>query len=208
MSDGVLALVSALSGVFVSGVFVSGVFVSGVFGLVYIGYQQRLQDQSGEKASLARLVTEVLHRSSAFALRVQVLSATVEQRSGLGEGVDVALRVRKPVEMRELYDWLAMDWAPLDAAWSEMWTSANQEIVTATNAVVQAANDVLELAVEPQTDLPWRQAVRSYILGRRWSAAHQQLVDDAVHRLALNRKSLTILAREKLDLPAIDSFIN
>lgn len=60
----------------------------------------------------------MLSRSMAVMTAAQALGLTMKTRSGLGEGVDVAMRLRKPADPMELHDWLAKDMAPLTEAWS------------------------------------------------------------------------------------------
>ncbi|MCW2539252.1 MAG: hypothetical protein JWN95_977 [Frankiales bacterium] len=57
------------------------------------------------------------------------MAGTAKLRSGFGEGIDIATRIRKPLDPLQLHDWIAQEFDPLNTAWSEIWTSGDQELV-------------------------------------------------------------------------------
>jgi hypothetical protein len=69
-------------------------------------------------------------------------------RSGLMEGVDIVLlRLRKPVDALEIYDWQAPDLVPLNAALNEVWTRWDQEGIRLANDLVNKCMDLLAASV-------------------------------------------------------------
>lgn len=54
--------------------------------------------------ALAAAVTEMLSRSMTVLFRAQSIGLQVQLCSGLSEGIDVTLGIRKPADAQELYD--------------------------------------------------------------------------------------------------------
>lgn len=81
-----------------------------------------------------------------FALRAQTLYLTAILRSGIGEGLDIVLHHRKPVDPMELADWLAVDLKPMLEAQCLIEATAGEELVRAAADLVLAAMAVLEKA--------------------------------------------------------------
>jgi hypothetical protein len=83
----------------------------------------------------------------------------IRYRSGLMEGVDIVLlRLRKPVDALELYDWQAPDLVPLNAALNELWTRWDQEGIRRANDLVNKCADLLgaSVALTPASTLRQR----------------------------------------------------
>lgn len=85
---------------------------------------------------LLTAVTAMLSRSMAVMTRAQAMGLQMRLRSGLGESIDVATRLRKPADALELHDWMATDMAPLNEAWSVIWARGDQETVRLANALL------------------------------------------------------------------------
>ena len=79
-----------------------------------------------------------------FALRVHALYLTAVVRSGIGEGLDIVLYYRKPIDPMELADWPAVDLKPMLEAQSLIEITAGEELVRAASTLVLAAMGVLE----------------------------------------------------------------
>jgi hypothetical protein len=97
----------------------------GSLGVVF--YQVRLRGKSAESDAMA---------------------ATETAKFRSGEGVDVATRQRKPVDLFELHDWLDQDFGPLRTAWSEPWSRGDQQLVAAGNRLMSACADVVTAATD------------------------------------------------------------
>jgi hypothetical protein len=54
----------------------------------------------------------MLSRSVAVMMRAQAIGQQMRLRSGFIEGLDVTLGVRKPADVLEFHDWLAVDYGP------------------------------------------------------------------------------------------------
>lgn len=63
---------------------------------------------------------QLTSRSLTFAARAQALRDVMQLRSGLKEGLDVAVGRRRPVDLLELHDWISKDFAPVNDAWSKI----------------------------------------------------------------------------------------
>ncbi|MHB8319012.1 MAG: hypothetical protein ACYDEP_07285 [Acidimicrobiales bacterium] len=79
-----------------------------------------------------------------FALRAQALYLTAVFRSGIGEGLDIVLYHRRPIDPMELADWLAVDFRPMLEAQSLIEVTAGEELVRAAADLILAATTVLE----------------------------------------------------------------
>ncbi len=86
--------------------------------------------------------------ASAFVLRCTALYQTTILRSGITEGLDIALHHRKPTDPMELADWLGKDLGPMLAAQSVIKLSGNEELMRSAADVVLAAMEVLGKASE------------------------------------------------------------
>lgn len=107
--------------------------------------QARWRTSEDRRQHLASACSDVLSASMLVAHRARVLDSTIQVRSGLTEGLDVALHHRKPVDPMQLYDWLSQDLAALHKAVSEVWLRGGGEISrTASDIEVQCAR-LLEL---------------------------------------------------------------
>ncbi len=82
--------------------------------------QRRREAEGALKRERAAAYGELLARSLALAGRVQTVRGMLPLRSGLDEGLNILLRLRKPLDLFELYDWLGQDMGPLQDAWSKI----------------------------------------------------------------------------------------
>jgi hypothetical protein len=87
-------------------------------------YQQRRIDRREARASLGSACTELLTRSASLVHRAQVLSLEARFRTGLAEGVLIALGREKPLRAMQLLEWLLTDLEPAYKAWSGVWVGA------------------------------------------------------------------------------------
>jgi hypothetical protein len=134
-----------------------------------VWFQQWRQARSADQDALHAAIGEIMSRSQAIASRARAIGEVMKQRSGLPEALDIVMRHRKPVDIFELHDWLAQDFAPLNDALSEIWTRGDQDCVRLANEVVDKCGDVIGAggALEPARSL--RDRVRKYVIGERWT---------------------------------------
>jgi hypothetical protein len=137
------------------------------FGVFWL--QDRRQRKAADKAALHKAMSDLLSRSLAVAMRARAMGETMKSRSGLTEGVDVALRQRKPVDQLELHDWMAQDVAPLNEALTEIWTRDNQAGVRLANDVVSKCMDLLGASTTIQGPSTSRERLRRWAVGVRWT---------------------------------------
>lgn len=126
-----------------------------------------------------------------------VLRLTQELRSGVGEGIDVALRVRKPLDPFELGQWMRNDLEPMYSAWSEVWTVGTPEAVTLGNRVVDLVGQIVG---ESTTKGEARHPVATWLLGAKWTEEQVEEWHDLVGLLASARRDLADLARRETGL--------
>lgn len=139
----------------------------------------------------------------AFAFRAHALYLTSIFRSGIGEGLDVVLYHRKPLDPMELSEWLSTDLRPMLAAQSLIEVIADEDLVRSAADLVLAAMTVLERAsnlappaVEPATLLRERirRRLRTLVPLRR-DPEVEQGIQEAVRALGRQLRQFARLTR-------------
>lgn len=146
---------------------------------------------ASRRSAYARLLSVtgiIVH--SAWMLRV-----TQDIRSGLGEGIDVAFRLRKPIDPIEFDTWMRRDLEPLYGAWSDVWTVGSEEAISIGNQVVELAGEVLGSATRKGEA---RGQVATWALGEKWTAQQFDEWFDIVRDLGVARRLLATLARQEI----------
>src|SRR4051812_47603443 len=196
LNDAVLAATSALAAAAVTSTASLGV----------VAYQERKRERAGKRAELSRAYVNLLARSMGIGLRARTMGEIMKVRSGLAEGIDVATRLRKPVDLQELYDWQAQDWDPMNEAWAAVWTRADAEGVRLANAVVAAAADLIGVSTARQPVDTTLERVRRWALGDRWTEEMLTEHQRSIELLARSRKELAEHARNVLGSQPADLF--
>ena len=173
-------------------------FLTGLASLGVVAYQEWLRSRAGDRDALATAVIEMLSRSLAVAMRAQAAAETVRLRSGLSEGVDIAIRLRKPLDLFEFHDWMAQDMAPLNTAWSVVWAHGDQEMVRLANALLSACSDLIGISTPTQPTATYLERFRRYVVGERWTAEQRAESQHALEEVAHARKRLAEHARQEL----------
>lgn len=173
-------------------------FLTGLASLGVVAFQQWLAGRSSDADALISAVNEMLSRSMAIAMRAQAMADQMRIRSGLGEGVDVTMRVRKPADLLELHDWMAQDLAPMNAAWSVVWARGDQEMVRRANALLAKCSDLIGAGTTTQAATSYRERIRRYVIGERWTDKERGESQQALKDVAHARKDLAEYARQKL----------
>lgn len=197
MTNGQLAVIIAALGA-------SFLTVCGSLGVVWL--QESRRGKAADKDALSATVGQILSRSQEVAMRAQTMGQTMKVRSGLIEGLDIAMHHRKPVDPLELHDWMAQDLAPLSAALSQIWTRWDQEGVRLANDVVGKCMDLLGASTANQPARTGMDRVRRWAVGERWTAEMLADNDRAVKDLALSRKRFAEYARGHLGSGPADLF--
>lgn len=180
-------------------------FLTSLGSLGVVGYSERKRSQASDRDALHRAVLELLTRSIAVALRADAMRNAIRFRSGLMEGVDIVLlRLRKPVDALELYDWQVPDFVPLNAALNEVWTRWDQQGIRLANDLVNKCMDVLGASVAPAPDGTVRQRLRQAVIGERWTMQMQEAYEGTRQDMLQARRRFADYARATLKLDAAD----
>jgi hypothetical protein len=116
----------------------------GSFGVVWT--QRRHDAKTGATAAKFTAYNDMQTRALSFAFRAQALGGAGRFRSGISEGLDVALRMRKPADILELYDWLDAEGGPMREVYSRICAVGSQAAVNAATRLLGDANAVLGAA--------------------------------------------------------------
>lgn len=119
-----------------------------IFGTFWLErWRMSRADRGASNDKLSEACVQMSSHALALALRAHTLYLTAVLRSGIGEGLDVALHLRKPIEPMELSDWLFADVRPmLDAQSVIEVTSGNELLIRSAADLVLAAMTVLDKA--------------------------------------------------------------
>lgn len=123
------------------------------------------QDRLG---ALVLACDQVISSALKLALRSESLRKTMFVRSGLTEGIDIALHHRKPIDPMELGDWLMIDLGPMLDAQSRIWVYGNRDLIQGAAAVIEAAREVLAKSTSIASLTALNEAAAS---GHRFTAA-------------------------------------
>jgi hypothetical protein len=137
---------------------------------------------------------ELLNWSFALANRIRAAGDTMRLRTGLGEGVQVLLRQRKPLDLMELYDWFELDFRGMRDAWSCIWTTGTQAAIDSADRLVDATVDLMSVATaSPQRC--WVVKVYGSLVGESWSKEQLEAYDTAARRFVDERVQFAQLVR-------------
>ena len=171
-----------------------------------VWFQDARRGRASGRDALRTAVLDLLTRSMTVATRAHSLGEMMKVRSGLIEGLDVAMHHRKPVDHLELHDWMAQDVAPLNEALSVLWTRWDQEGVRLANDVVGKCMDLLGASTAMQPTRSGWERINKWVSGERWTPEMREAHQLALKGLADSRKRLAEYARADLGYGAIDLF--
>lgn len=103
-----------------------------------------------QESDLKTACVQIISSAQKLSHRAGALHETMITRSGLGEGINVTLGLRKPADQLELIDYLMLDMGPMLAAQAVVWLAGDEKLITAASDVVLCAGDV----VAKSTTLP------------------------------------------------------
>ena len=182
-------------------------------------WRERRAQKKADADRLRNSCVQMASHAMSFALRAQALYFTGIDRSGIKEGLDVALYHRKPLDPRDLMDWLLIDMGPMLEAQSLIEVSADEELARTAGDLIQAANVVLEKTTDglkqsvsevrqPQAT-PWRQ-VASYLrplIPLRRDHKVEDAINLAVKGVVLQLRQFGRVTRERLGVNDPDAVI-
>lgn len=178
--------------------------LTGLASLGLVAFQEWRRGKASDQDALRAAIGELLARSLALTLRAEVIAAALKNRSGLREFLDVMMHHRKPVDMLEVHDWMAQDWAPLNTALSDLWTRCDQEGMRLANDVVGRCGDLLRISVALQPARTRTERVQRWAAGERWTPELLADFQYAVKEHAQARKRFANYARAKLGQQSTD----
>ncbi len=169
--------------------------------------RDRIQGQRDRRASLQaackQAYGQMLTGCAIFMLEVGGVHLAMEVRSGLKEGVDIALRQRKPIDPLELVDRLIAHSQPLFDAWSTIWSVGTPEAIAAANVVMNWSTKALTMHTRPGAA---RSPLATYVLGQKWTDEQMQQAQEAMVGLGNARKRLAEIARKEFGMEKTDLF--
>lgn len=196
MSPAELAVFAALGGSALTGMATLGI----------TWFREWLRGRAADRDTLGQAITQMLSQSMAVMMTVQAMGQTMRIRSGLGEGLDVATRLRKPADPMELYGWLAKEIAPLNEAWSVIWLRGDQGTIRLANELLNACSEVIGEGTQRQPTANVGVWLRRWAVGERQTPEMEAELQAAIRTVARARERLAQHARRKLGLPAAELF--
>jgi hypothetical protein len=175
--------------------------LTGILGLGTILLQEWLRRVDALRHERRRAYSRLLAVTGVIAHTSHALHLAMEVRSGAGEGLDVALHLRKPIDPLELDARLREDVVPLYEAWSDVWTVGTQEAVTAANQAVELAGEVITRATPEGAG---RTRLGARFLGEKWTREQLDAWETAINEMGKARRALASVARREAKLPVAD----
>lgn len=157
--------------------------------------REQLQTER-RRAYSALLAVSGLIIHSAWMLRLMI-----NFRSGASEALDIAFRLRHPIDPLEVDERLRKDLVPLYRAWSDVWTVGSTESIPLANQVVDLAGHVIGLATERDEN---RGPLTRAVLGEKWTEEKYNVWLEATESLSKARRDLARLARDELGIEPVD----
>ncbi len=172
--------------------------IIGTFGLQ--AYRDGGAKQDQRRLERRDAYAQLLATSMTVAYLGGVHHLAMQLRSGLGEGIDIALRIRRPLDPFELGELNLRYLQPLNEAWAHIWAIGSPDAVKAGNSVVDkcaAYFGVVSELGKARTG-PWARFRSS-----KWTPEQVRKQEAALRELAVARKELAEVTRRELgSLPA------
>jgi hypothetical protein len=169
-------------------------------------WRLRRAAKSADTDRLREACVQMGGHALSFALRAHALYLTAVVRSGIGEGLDVVLYHRKPLDPMELADWLAVDLKPMLEAQSLIEITAGEELVRAASGLVLAVMGVLEKASSVTSGSPgpgaslWARLAARFqaLVPLRRDPEVEKAIQQAVRELGRELRKFARVTRERL----------
>ena len=188
-------------------VVVAGLGSSALTGLVALAVSERQSSHRKreiERGERRRAYSSLLASSWELVELANGLHNAIAIRSGLIEGLDVALRVRDPVDPLELAQKMITAQRPLMSAWSEIWTIGSNEAIELGNELVTRCARVLSVATERGKG---RSTLARFFAGEKWTLEQLGVWGEEVRRAGEARRALALCARRELGAPVAEVFV-
>jgi|SRR5665213_1194725 len=177
----------------------SGLTFLGTFGLQRLAERRAAQHAltNRRRQAYADLVTGALD----FVMFIGILRAAAKIRSGIGEGLDVATRTRKPVEPFDIMDRMRSAMKPVNDAVNEVWIVGTPAAIALANRLQREVTTVLDKGSALGTG---RSKAATFFKGIAWSPEEERVINDAIIAVGETRREIAQLARLELGLDAAD----
>ena len=129
-----------------------------------------------------------------YLLRAQAVGLVVRLRSGVAEGFNVLLGLRKSVDPFDLYQWMTTDLRVVNTAWSHVYVVGSQSGVDAADRLLDACADFMSAAMAMDQT---RRAVARAVRGERPSKRQEEELQSTLRRVAVERVNLARVARSE-----------
>lgn len=165
--------------------------------------RQRHSHDDSLRTACERLITAAMM----IAHRAQILQTTGVFRSGIGEGLDIATRVRKPLDPIDIGEYLMPDTESLWSAQAAVRSLGDGELMLQANEVTAAAMKVLDLSSVPvpapvDSSLGSRVEAKLRSLQRaKLDPAREEEKTRAIGRLGYECRVFSQLVRKRLGTP-------
>ncbi|MFC3505307.1 hypothetical protein ACFOOK_30695 [Micromonospora krabiensis] len=163
--------------------------------LLLVVLWSRTRRRQRQRAELRRAYVLMLSGALRLAHKAEALRQTAYCGPGLRELSGPLLGGQKPLDPMVLHDWLARDMVTVETAWSEIWTTGDQDGIALANGLMTAFHAV-------------RDAAAGVGVGDPVDAGDEILV--ATSRLGEARRQLALHARRvaKVGPRDVDLFTN
>jgi hypothetical protein len=166
--------------------------LTGALGFGTLWWQQRHAELAASSAKRIAAYEQLIAHSLSFSIRASTLRTAMQMRSGIGEGIDVATRLRRPLDPFEFHDWFAQGFTPINDAWSAIQILGSPRAVEAATSVVDACADLVGVATEPGSA---RGKLGTTLRGQAWTPGQQELFERATTHLIQAREAFVAVAR-------------
>lgn len=183
----------------------SALTLIGAFGLQW--QRGRQIREEGARKSLVVHCASLNSHALMYVARVQALYEYALIRSGLREGLDVALHHRAPADVLEISAWLFLDLEPMFAAQAQIELRGSERLIRSASDVVVGALEVQGIYLQvSETGTDTQSSDRNYISGlvdRLRSAKRNPSLEssgkDAIMKLGRVIREFEQVVREELD---------
>jgi hypothetical protein len=164
-------------------------------GVAVAAIQARRQTRSERNGARAAAYSRLIATTGLLMHTAQTLRLAMQFRSGINEGLDIALRLRKPMDLFDLNTELRKDLEPLYQAWAEVWTVGTQEAIATANELIGLATMVMGTATARGEG---RGGIARALIGEKWMPEQLAAWERSIAELAQCRRQFGEIARAEL----------
>jgi hypothetical protein len=105
-----------------------------------------------DRNELMAACVDLISRAQKLSHRAGFLHETMITRSGLSEGMDIALHHRKPLDQLEIGDYFLVDLGPMLEAQARVWLSGDEDLITHAGGILFASAELMGKSTALPTD--------------------------------------------------------